>query len=266
MHAMEGRGDRRVRLLSVGTAFLFLFSLIGLATHEADDAAAEQVSAAAEATTSTGTAVMELRMRMKAGDFDVTMTGTGVVDFVANRASLTLTTPGRQSVDLVVDGETVYQRDPNLALSGGKPWVVMPSGPVGGLSPAAAGSGGDPLATLRMLEDDGLLRDVRHDGDDEVGGVRVARYTASVDGDKLRERIGDLRPELAAMARAVRVDNTAVTVWVSDDGLLRRVETTMSMRVGEQSFEMTSGFDLRDFGAPARIEVPPADQVARLAG
>lgn len=266
MHATEGRGDRRVRLLSVATAFLLLLSLIGLATHDAGDAAAEQVSAAAEATTSTGTAVIELRMQMKAGTSDVTITGVGVVDFVADRASLTLTTPGRQPVEFVVDGETVYQRDPNLPASGGKPWVVVPTGPVGGLSPAAAGSGGDPLATLRMLEDDGLLRDVRHDGDDEVGGVQAARYTAAVDGDKLRERVGDLRPELAAMARAVRVNDTAVAVWVSDDGLLRRVETTVSMTVGEQSFDMSTGFDLRDFGAPARIEVPPPDQVTRPAG
>lgn len=264
MYATAVRGDRRVRLLSVATAFLLLFSLIGLATHDAGDTAAEQVSAAAEATTRTGTAAIELRMQVKAGAFDVTMTGTGAVDFLANRASLTLTTPGRKPVDLVVDGETVYQRDGNVPSP--KPWIVVPTGPVGGLSPVGAGSSGDPLATLRMLEEDGLLRDVRHVGDDEVGGVRAARYTAAFDGDKLRERVGELRPELAAMAQAMELDDTSLAVWVSDDGLLRRVETTMSMSVREQSFEMTSGFDLRDFGAPVRIEVPPPDQVTRPAG
>lgn len=266
MRATEVQGDRRVRLLSVATAFLFLFSFLGLATHQSDNAiATKQVSAAAEATTRTGTAAIELRIRMKAEDFDVTITGTGVVDFVADRSALTLTTPGRQPFDVVFDGVTVYERDSGAGLPGAKPWVVQPSVPVGA-SPAAAGSSGDPVATVRMLEDEGLLEDVRHDGDDEVGGVRAARYTAAVDGDKLRTRAEDLHPAAAAMARTMGVDDMAVTVWVSDDGLLRRVETTVTTRVGEHSFVMSSGYDLRDFGAPARVETPPPDQVARPAG
>lgn len=267
MHATEVRGDRQVRLLSVATAFLFLFSLLGLATHGAGDSAAEQVSAAAESTTRTGTAAVEFRLAIRAGTFDTTVTGTGAIDFAAGRASLSLSTPGRRPIDLVIDGETVYQRDHNLPSSGSaRPWMVTPANALGGMSPALAGNGGDPLATLRLLEDDGLLRDVRHVGSDEVGGVQAAKYTAAFDTDKLRDRVGELRPELAAMTEAVRFDDTAMAVWISDDGLLRRVDTTMALKVRDQSFDMSISFELRDFGAPVAIEVPPADQVAHPVG
>lgn len=253
-------------MLSVSTAFLFLFSLTGLATHDAGDAAAEQVAGAAAATTRTGTAVIELRFRMQSEGIDATMTGTGAVDFAAGRASLTLTTPGRQPVDLVVDGETLYQRDPNQPpRPGAKPWVATPVDS-GGFIPAGAGTSGDPLTTLRLLEDEGGLRDVRQDGDDEVGGVRASRYVAGFDTDELRRQVGEMRPEAAAMARTMQFEDASLVAWISDDGLLRRVETAISIRVGDQAFEMSSSFDLRDFGAAVHIEVPPPDQVGRLAG
>lgn len=268
MHAMEMRGDRRVRLLSVATVFLFLFSLLGLATHEAGDAAAaEQVTAAAEATTRTGTVAIEFRFAVRAASVDTTVAGAGAVDFAAGRAAFTLVTPGRRPVELVIDGETVYQRDPNLpAAPGAKPWTATATGPIGGMPPALAGTGGDPSATLRLLQDEGFLRDVRHDGSDEVGGVQAAKYVGSFEDDELRDRVAEMRPELAAMARTVRFDDTTVAVWVSDDGLVRRVETSMSMKAGEQTFELSSSFDLRDFGVPVRIEVPSDDQVQRPTG
>lgn len=267
MHAMEVRGDRRVPLLSAATAFLFLFSLLGLATHRADDAAAQQVSAAAEATTRTGTATLELRVAVRTATIDNTVTGTGAIDFAAGRASLTLVTPGRRPIDLVIDGETVYQRDGNLpAVPGGKPWTTMPANPMAGMSPALGGNGGDPLATLRMLQDEGLLRDVRHVGSDEVGGVRAAKYTAAIDADKVRDRMREARPELAALMQAMRFNHITMATWISDDGLLRRAEVTTAMKVRDQSFEMSISFELGDFGAPVTIEVPPADQVVHPVG
>jgi hypothetical protein len=65
------------------------------------------------------------------------------------------------------------------------------------------------------------------------------------------------------------VRGVRATVWISDDGLVRRrrVTTTVgaSVAAGRGSrwaIEMT--LELFDFGMPMHIELPPADQVHRV--
>lgn len=255
-----------VRRLAAATTALFVASVAGLLTVD-DGGSTSVVTTAVAATKATGTASFSLEQRITFIETPNVVAVTGKVDFARGRASATLTPPPPQpSIEVVIDGTTTYVRatGPYQAAAQGKAWVVVPAFSGGGALTASFTGAGDPLLSLEALRKKGALRSVAEEGVDEVRGVRVTRYRAELDP---AAAIGAMRGLQVVQARA--------TVWVSDDGLVRRQRMTTTIgvpgaavtgtnRPTQWTAEMT--LELFDFGTPVQIEVPPADQVQRLAG
>ena len=53
-----------------------------------------------------------------------------------------------------------------------------------------------------------------------------------------------------------------VDVWIDRKDLVRRMEMTIPFAIpGQPASQLTMSFEIYDFGAAPRIEVPPADDV-----
>ncbi|MBW3667691.1 MAG: hypothetical protein KY443_00645 [Actinobacteria bacterium] len=260
MHATEVRGDRRVRLSALATAFLFVFSALGLVTHDAGDPDAELVAGAAEATARTGAAKVSFTVEVEADAATFTTRGDGVVDLAGNRAALAITVADREPVDVVLVGDQAYH---HVGPGAPKPWIAMPPPPMTAPFLGAAGPGGHALAALALLEDADALRGMRRAGVDEVGGVRTDKYVGSLDADVMGT--GAEAPAGGRPLQALRFLPSSLEVWVSDDGLIRRYRTVVVASVDETAFRMHVSVELDEFGVPVRIEAPPADEVQQPA-
>jgi hypothetical protein len=132
---------------------------------------------------------------------------------------------------------------------------------------------GDPA----LFGDPGLiLEDLRRFGAspaavgrEDVHGVPATRYTARLD---VRRAVAITLGESGWSPAAIDcVSGNApeepldVEVWVGDDGLARRVRSVLEYRVDDDpAAELerdVATFDFFDFGAPVRVESPPAADV-----
>ncbi|HEX9969597.1 MAG TPA: hypothetical protein VGB03_05620 [Acidimicrobiales bacterium] len=266
MHTVVARGDRRVRNLALSTVLLFVGGVVGAVTVKPSSADESRLVAAAAATARTGTARVAMTSKVSVGGSDVTGKGEGVADFAAEKASMTMDLPGAGGTMRVVTvGKVAYlQGSVYQPIAQGKQWVSIDVGQFVQGFGATSGGGADVLSALRALEDDGVVRDVREVGADEVRGVRTVQYTGDYEPDALLRQLTDGNEGMREMLRSVRMSAASVSVWVSDDDLVRRVVTTTTMTVGGTSLDSTTTIDLFDFGIPVQIDVPPADQVHRL--
>jgi hypothetical protein len=128
---------------------------------------------------------------------------------------------------------------------------------------AQAGQGvvaGGPGAYLEMMRAEGVT--VREMGTDEIDGARVTVLAGEVDTETA---IARAKPEVAdEMRRTFRqmgMGPMPFKVYVDDDGMVRRMEMAMSQRSNGVEVEVVAIMDLYDFGAPATITAPPADEV-----
>lgn len=256
------------RLLAVATAALFVLSLVGL--EVVDPGESSVVAAAAAATTRTGSARVEVTSVSSSSGSEFRVTGTGVVDFGSRRSSSTVTGgPANAAITTVTDDGVVYVKaTPGTSLAAfakGKQWVGLELEGFGtDLTGIGVAPQGDPLESLRAMARDGLIEEVRDEGPDEVRGVRTTRYAGTVRPDRLKELVSGMLGSLAGAAASGAVKLEAqLTVWVSDDGLIRRFSTSASVAFQSLTMTSTTTAELFDFGRPVDIDVPPADQVRR---
>ncbi len=205
-----------------------------------------------------------------AGGQGQTVSGQGVADFAANKIQMT-TTVGAEKVDVVVDGTTFYVRAPGQQLVPGKSWLKLD---LKALGVAAAGTdhgnltqgvGNDPTQALALLK--GVSGDVKEIGKEQVRGTETTHYRATIDLRKAAERQAPaVKRQLDQILGQAQVQSLPADVWVDDQGRLRKMQYELKMRAmgaGQQgSATVGTTVELFDFGTAAKVETPPADQVA----
>jgi hypothetical protein len=269
------------RLLLV--LFLML-PLAGCGGGEAEQAAldASGLAASADATAKAGGARFELSVKQEVPGAaePVPITASGVIDAAGRRALMAMDLSaladqlgavdlGDGRIEAVVDGLVVYVKAsflPDGLLPPGKEWLRLDAAALAkraGISAAdlAAVGGNDPLKLLDYLR--GVSGTVDHVGEQELDGVSTTHYRADV----------DLRRSLEKLPRSVRtaakpgIDRLVelagptlpVDVWVDDDGLVRRLESTLTMRPPGTTQKVTTSYrlDLSEYGIDPDIQ-PPA--------
>jgi len=124
-----------------------------------------------------------------------------------------------------------------------------------------AGLGGGPTSYIESLR--GAGADVAVTGTEEIDGVDVTRIEGTIDPSAAIDRAApEKRAELRSMLRSSGMTQPMPFVaWVDHDGLLRRVQMTLSADMGLASFTARTTVDYYDFGADVSITAPPADLV-----
>ena len=258
------RFDIGVRQLALAAVLTFLFGVVGLVTID-EEAGTTQLTAAAAATSAKGTArmAMTISFTTDSGGQTSAMTGEGVIDIGAKRGSMTFTSPLLPGpIEVLTDGTTSYLKAtlPQFQpLSSGKPWIAVD---VSHVTPRLGGDmfggAGDPLQSLRLLQERGAASDVRENGTQDVRDVPTRRFAARLNLKKLLEALPEAQRK--AVSEVVGKTDSELEIWVDAEDVVRR--TVVRSKIGE--FATTMTMELFDFGVPVQVAPPPEDQVHRL--
>ncbi|WP_329558266.1 LppX_LprAFG lipoprotein [Streptomyces uncialis] len=214
---------------------------------------------AAVTTTGRSSARIDQKIVMANGEKEYTLTVTGGFDFAADQGRIAAAMPGGPfgRSEVTFAGGNAY-------ISGAKGlddgvWGAMPRAKAEAHYLLRAPLN-DPEHILKQVS---ALRNVSHEGEATVHGVRAAHYRGTLDheaftlrmardvrkaADQIREKLGDDLPVFA-------------DVWVDDRGRLVRTR----MAVGTGPVDMTVTMTLTDFGKPVRVTVPKAGNTLPVA-
>jgi endonuclease YncB( thermonuclease family) len=202
-----------------------------------------------------------------------TVNGEGVADFDAHKVQMTMNA-GSERVEMVMDGTTIYLQVPGQQLEPGKSWLKLDLKAMGtaagkDLANLASGAGNDPTQALALLQ--GASTDVREVGTERVRGTETTHYKATIDLRKAAEQQGpEARKQLDRLLQQAEVQSLPADVWVDDQGRLRKMQYALKMMAkasdqGQGSATVNTTVELFDFGTTAKVEPPPAGQVADFA-
>lgn len=119
---------------------------------------------------------------------------------------------------------------------------------------------GGPNGYLESLKASGAT--VTEKGRDEIDGVAVTVLEGEIDPESAVEQApADKADELRRAFRESGMGKVPFTVYIDDDGLVRRMDMTMTMGMAGSSMQMEMSMDLYDFGAPVSVTPPPGDEV-----
>jgi hypothetical protein len=220
----------------------------------------------------------------------VTMTATGAEDNVAHRADMHLDmsaiaamfgTAGKQfSNPALWQGEEIadfsngrfvlYMHLPFLAqvVPGHKPWIKLDLAAYGkklGLDFSQltqfSSNPGQTLDWLRSTS--GAITSV---GTETIDGVRTTHYKAAIDLAKYPsivspDRRAAVRKAINAVINLTGLRTFPVDAWVSDDGLVRKMNMALTEDVNGQQMTMNMTTHFHDFNSPVSITLPPANLV-----
>jgi hypothetical protein len=190
------------------------------------------------------------------------VTGNGSVDFAAQKAQAHFEVLGL-SVDSIVDGTTAYTKS---ALLGENIWYRSD-----GTGKNAQGIGGfaniwtnmvDPSQLFATLSDSaGSMTELGHE---QVRGADTIHYKGEIDLQKRAQAAGAPAEALDAITSS-GVSTVPVDVWVDGQGLIARIQTSLSVS-GSQGGQPSplSGdvtVEFHNYGQAVNITAPPADQV-----
>lgn len=229
---------------------------------------------AAERTSEVGTARLAMTVEHDASP-DMTMTMEGVADFDADLVEMRMEVPGMpveggDGITTITDGTVVYTQVPTP--DGPPQWYRLDAAEMPGMpADAMGGTGGaqNPADSLDYLR--GIADDVTEAGTEEVRGTETTRYDGTIDLERAVEESPEEQRDL--MRRNIEMLGTSempVSVWVDDDGLLRRMTYEMDLSqaqppegAGEQAplGRMTITMEMFDFGLDVDITPPPEDEV-----
>jgi hypothetical protein len=270
-HMSPDRAPSRVALVAV-----VLAGLVALAGCGDKASAQEIVVKSSAATVDAGTAKVHEEISIKGGASAIpTTTVSGAMDFAAKRGSLTTEVAG-QSVDLVIDGATLYERIPILADQLGTPWLKINLDDIGelagvqGLGNLAQSNSSDPSSTLAYLRGAGQVAEVGHE---EVRGEDTTHYRAVVDLERAAGASpADQAKTLRQLAKVMGTRRQPVDVWIDGDGLVRRMKETVDYRKAtfpnvpkdKLPTSMSMLVEYYDFGTEVAVDVPKASEVTDL--
>jgi hypothetical protein len=259
MSAIHSRGAARF-----GAIGLLLLSLSGCAGGGgtgsgtgADDAVSVVVGGAER---TLGARTFRYEMRGSGGESGRLFVHSGVVDFDRKLFGMVQAPGGRLPVDdiFTADGKT-YRRAELFprSLEIKTPWATLDhkvmadalgiEGPVA--EPGDKEAEFDPATMLEELRKD--AERVDRDGTEVVRGVATTRYAVT------------LKPKPEAKTPAdpdepPQPEQGPMTIWVGEDGLVRRLETRVVIPAfgGSPAQEMQSTVEFFDFGVPVDLKVP----------
>lgn len=258
---------------------------------------AKALTAAYTTTTGSGTAKVDLT-----GQIGTTVNGKpesvpiaahGVIDFANKATDLNESIAGAANdiTETRYLNGMLYQRIPAEAtgLSGGKQWIAMDVNQIatkqgdsglGQMLASAPSNPSDLMVYLTAIE--GQVKTV---GQDTVDGVQTTHYDATIDLDK----VATLDPAAASATKQLEQElgsnNLPVQLWVDQQNRLRKISVDENIAhpvpgsttsagtgtTGENGKEMTIGsvhvtfaVTLSDYGTPAHIVAPPANETDNL--
>ena len=264
---------------------LLLVPLAGCGGGAAEQAAldASGLAASADATAKAGGARFDLTVKQElpGAAEPVASSASGVIDTAGRRALMVMDLSaladqfggaadlGDGRVEAIVDGLIVYMKAsflPDGLLPPGKEWLRLDAAALAkraGVSAADLAALGqtDPLELLDYLR--GVSGTVDRVGEQQLDGVATTHYRATVD---LHRALQQLPPGLRKAAKPgidqlVKVAGPTMPLdaWVGEDGLVRRIESTLTIRPPGASQELTTSYrlDLSEYGIEPDIR-PPA--------
>jgi hypothetical protein len=244
----------------------------------------DPVAQAADRTVAAGGARIEGGGKFRGGGIEVPMTIDGACDFDDRRTSLSLDVPPNAALrpheaaeagfpmELVLDaGETVYyaSADMRRKLPPGKDWAKVDLGELDDETGLAFQQLNrydetNPVEWLRLLRTSG---DARRVGAERVNGVRTIHYRATIDLRSYPETLAEDEREKAreTIERLSKIDPTSVepmpvSVWIDEDGLVRRERVTIDQLVDGVRTRGHLTFDFVEFGRDVNVEVPDDDE------
>ena len=242
---------------ALGCALVFSAACSGAATSDnasgtqnpSSASAADVVRASVQKTTDAKTAQLNLTATLDGFAGGQQVTGTGAVDFDAQKARAQIELMGLQ-LDGIVDGANVYARS---SLFGDDSWYRLSD--TGAASPSDGGLACvwsrlvDPAQMFQTLRDAaGSMTEV---GSEKADGVDTTHYTGNI-------AVPTEQGSSGAKSASVPVD-----VWVDGQGRIARVQSTLSGGTDSPlSGRVTVEF--HDYGKAVSIEPPPAEQVKDL--
>ncbi|HSH22678.1 MAG TPA: hypothetical protein VK975_01285 [Acidimicrobiales bacterium] len=242
------------------------------------------VSSTSDKTTEAGTARMSLESTVRGipGASNLSSTAEGVVDFEAQRGSLTLSLPeaaaagmGAGDLRFVYDGTVIYLRSPGALPGVATEWISLDFGALSeqvsgtDIEQFAQAGSNDPSNSLTLLK--GTSESIEELGTEDVRGEETTHYRATVDLRKAAEQAGAVRDQrqFEAFLDQFPSETIPVEVWLDEEGRTRRMRVdqpipeTPGMSVPPDAGVIMT-IELYDFGVDEAIEIPPSDQVTDL--
>jgi len=207
------------------------------------------------------------------GEFDNTRSRSHLTTAIEDAQGLGGGSDGTFSVELVIDGQTVYVKSTLLTKFAGqdKPWLKVDA-EEWNKSGSSFGGGGqnDPGAFLKFLE--GAGDEVTTVGREDVRGVPTTHVRTTLDVAKVvagasgaeRRKLDDQLDGLGGTGEALR--HIPADAWLDDDGYVRKV--TLSFGApgtgGGPAVTAKVVVELYDFNEPVDVKVPDPADVAML--
>ena len=245
------------------TAFIVLLltvSGVGLATV-GEKAEPDVLSAATNAYGRATSARIELRQTLRAGGSKFELKGEQLTDIANGRSSTSMGLPGGLgNIHIVQDGAAVYARTDKTTSSTGAPgWLkVTIDSKQSALGAMAQVPGADMRDSLATLRDNGI--DPEKVGTETIDGQELTHYRFTLTGRELAEQMND--EELEAVEDSgmdIEDVDTEYDLWVSDDGLPRRMEILSDFAGGSTTMRL----DIKDYTVPVDVKVPTPDAIVR---
>lgn len=213
--------------------------------------AGDPIAVAAERTAAVTSEHVVYDIKVSVGGKTTTMLGDG--DFAETgklgRGTLTV---GRTSFDFAQRGTVLYMHSDAIKKSDlhGKTWFKMDYGKTAKAVGVNVGVAADrsPKAALAQLRHTGQ---VRKGGVDSVDGVRATHYRAQIDPSVVPAKL-----EALAHPRYGPLD-----VWISADGMLRRLRLDYQYEVDGKTLRMILTMTFSRFGERVGIATPPESDV-----
>ena len=245
----------------------------------------DPVAAAATKTQNAGAARIRFTMALKSPELQgraFRLRGVGAIDGASSEVSFRLGSMlgqmglppaqmaklGKASMKAITieqNGDYVmYMRLGFLSsqIPGGKQWIKLDFSKLGksaGLDfdKLFSGSQFQPSDLLGTLKSEGAT--VRKVGPATVEGSATTRYRVTVDLAKALQSKGLSSPLLSSIAGKMKT--ISENVWVSTNGLVRRVQVSYGLSQGGKSIGMAMTMDIYDYGAHLKIAPPPSSAV-----
>jgi hypothetical protein len=274
----------------MGRAAATALAAFGLAAAGcgADDAAQETldpVAKAADRATAAGGARIDGAARFKVDGrrFELRMTGTA--DFDDERSHIRMWFPAFSAreqreaglpIERLRDGLVVYATGPDLRRRVGRHWAKVD------LEERAEGididedalAGWDETNPQQLLDFLQAAGGARKAGAEQIGGVRTTRYDATVEVERYADHLlGDDVDEearqgfITGLLRGLGATSIPVSVWLDDDGLIRRERMTIPVEIAPgKDIDARMVFDFKDFGPHHDVPLPDDADVEDITG
>lgn len=221
---------------------------------------------AADTLVDAGTSKARTSMEMATGGTRVTIRGEGVYDYTRQRGRLKVMLPQdpsgqtehRPITELLAPG-ALYMKNRGAGVPADK-WVRVDTST---LSDGNLVTGGatDPFTAAEMLRG---ARTADYVGATRLGDTRVRHYRGTTNLSRAARKASEGgRAPLTAAAKGFATTEVPFDVFLDGKGRIRKLEHRFSFVNGssKDTVAVSSTTVLYDFGAPADVRLPPAEQI-----